>query len=198
MREIRTMHLCLGDGVSNLRVTRRTKPIMIRGKTVKNAKPLFGFSVWGAEARGGVSGIISARGEDLRQYVANGFSLGRVLEVSEQDVRQTYDLEIEGSHNFIADGIVVHNSGFASAVLKAGGLLANPPAKIALDVAGFERWGVPGQGELTVWVRNDSVQEHCFLEFKGFQHRYCEASHPGTNCRWLEYETFTDFIPRTI
>jgi hypothetical protein len=93
-------------------------------------------------------------------------------------------------------------SGFASAVLKAGGLLANPPAKVALDVADFEKWGVAGRGELTLWVRNDSVQQHCFLDFYGFareyEHRYCEASHPGTYVRWLKLETFSDFLPRTI
>lgn len=93
-------------------------------------------------------------------------------------------------------------SGFVSIVLKAGGLLANPPAQAALDVADFEKWGVSGRGELTLWVRNDKVQQHCFLDFYGFareyEHRYCEASHPGTYVRWLKLETFLEFEPRTL
>jgi hypothetical protein len=109
-----------------------------------------------------------------------------------------------GSPPFTPSGSPVKGldcSGFASMVLKAGGLLASPPALAALDVADFERWGVPGRGELTLWVRNDSVQQHCFLDFYGFggehQHKYCEASHPGTYVRWLEDESFGGFSPRT-
>jgi hypothetical protein len=90
-------------------------------------------------------------------------------------------------------------SGFVSAVLKAGGLLRRPSTEVAFNVAEFEVWGVQGEGELTVWVRNDPrVQEHCFLEFQGFPSRYCEASHAGTDCRWLPNETFAGFKPRTI
>jgi len=89
-------------------------------------------------------------------------------------------------------------AGLVSAALHAGGLLAKPAARAALVVAQLAVWGKAGQGEITVWVRNDRVQQHCFFEFSGYEHRYCEASHPGTNVRWLPAETFTGFLPRTV
>lgn len=91
-------------------------------------------------------------------------------------------------------------SGFASAVLKAGGLLAIPEARLALDTAEFVSWGLPGEGAyLTLWVRNDAIQQHCFLDFHGragWSHRYAEAPHAPLLCRWDSGESFTGFAPR--
>jgi hypothetical protein len=88
-------------------------------------------------------------------------------------------------------------SGFASAVLHAGNLLGS---KIALDTTEFLTWGEEGEGQLlTLWVRDDNVQHHCFLEFKkraNPNHTYCEAPHTGENCWWLTKETVTGFKPR--
>jgi hypothetical protein len=99
-----------------------------------------------------------------------------------------------------ATGIGYDCSGFASAVLKAGGILAVPEAKISLATEEFYIWGQAGQGKyLTIWVRNDAVQQHVFLDFShrdGLSHRYAEAPHAPLNCWWITEETFTNFIPR--
>jgi hypothetical protein len=103
-------------------------------------------------------------------------------------------------HGINAPGAGLDCSSFASIVLRAGGILASPRAQWPLSTAELIRWGQPGEGEfLTVWVRNDAIQEHCFLDFHrhtAFKHQYCEAPHPGLDCRWLAAESFTSFEPR--
>lgn len=47
-----------------------------------------------------------------------GTVLSRVIEITRLDEAEpVFDLEIEGTHNFIADGVVVHNSGIEQIVL---------------------------------------------------------------------------------
>ena len=58
--------------------------------------------------------------EDLAKALrvaGEGFAVQRVRGIEPMGVRATYDIEVEGSHNFVADGLVVHNSGIWSAVV---------------------------------------------------------------------------------
>jgi cell wall-associated NlpC family hydrolase len=99
-----------------------------------------------------------------------------------------------------AKGAGLDCSSFASIVLRAGGILSIPRATLPLDTTDFLKWGLAGEGDyLTLWVRSDAIQDHVFLDFHGdplFTHRYCEAPHPGLDCRWLSSESFTGFSPR--
>lgn len=112
--DVRALHIMLGDAVSNVTTNKRTKPITIKGKPVKTARPLHMFTVW-AGSRDGEA--VFRRLPGLAEFLDDGdFTLARVLSVTDEGVRDTYDLEVQGAHNFVADGVVVHNSGFMSAV----------------------------------------------------------------------------------
>jgi len=45
----------------------------------------------------------------------NEFHFAKVVDIEKQDVQDVYDIEVNGSHNFIAEGIVVHNSNLKEA-----------------------------------------------------------------------------------
>lgn len=114
--EVRTIHLEAGHRVSNVSTNRRVKPITIKGKRVKNAKPLYNFVVSSTEREPYVwvkDGGAAAAGHAL---TGGAFGLRRVLGVEGLEVEPTYDLNIDENHNFIADGVVVHNSGITGAV----------------------------------------------------------------------------------
>lgn len=112
--DIRAMHIMLGDPVSNGAVTGRDKPITIKGRLVKRALPLHTFTVWQAPGRGEAA---LRRRPGLAEWLdAGDFTPAPVLEVSAEGEQDTWDIEVEGAHNFIADGVVVHNSGFMSAI----------------------------------------------------------------------------------
>ncbi len=50
------------------------------------------------------------QGPDLRRYADNDIYWDRVVEITPVGEKQTYDLEVPGTHNFIANDILVHNS----------------------------------------------------------------------------------------
>ena len=55
-------------------------------------------------------GNTSARGATFRAHTTEYLGFARVVEIEEADVAPVYDIEVAGPHNFIAEGIVVHNS----------------------------------------------------------------------------------------
>jgi hypothetical protein len=105
--ETRMLHVGLGDAVSNLAVQERTQPISIRGRVVQEARPLHRFSVYPDSPRGG-SVILDYRGA-RRALPDERLGVCTVSDVSDWGEAETFDLEVEGAHNFIADGLVVHN-----------------------------------------------------------------------------------------
>ncbi|MFF0777098.1 phage tail tape measure protein [Streptomyces sp. NPDC003720] len=115
VEDVRALHLMLGQHPSNISTNNRTKPIVIKGVPVKDAKPLHTFSVW----RGRRDGEVALRrlSAGIAAWLdAGDFTVAKVLEVTDEGVQDTYDLEVAEAHNFVADGIVVHNSGFMSAI----------------------------------------------------------------------------------
>ena len=104
------------------------------------------------------------------------------------------------------EGVGLDCSGLGSDALKAGGLLADPPARFAFVTADFLRWGQPGPGHwLTVYVRNDvspAGVHHMRLGFTNnpaWPHRFVEAPHPGEYCWWFDGEpTGPDFDGMTV
>jgi DNA polymerase-3 subunit alpha len=55
----------------------------------------------------------------LRQVAASEVYWDTVVEIAPAGVRDVYDLEVEGDHNFVAEGLVVHNSHSAAYALLA-------------------------------------------------------------------------------
>lgn len=127
--DARALHITLGDAVSNISTNDRSgTDIVIKGVAVQNARPLHMFTVW--EGKRGAGTVAICRNSGVRQWVESGdFTVTKLLSVEDHGVRDTYDLEIEGAHNFIADGIVVHNSGFMSGI-----------ADVILGGSGARQW----------------------------------------------------------
>ena len=109
INDVRALHMLLGDPVSNIYLIKRDKPIIIKGKTVKNAQPLHRFVVW-SSSRG--ESTLRERRRGIAAWLDNNpdFTLARVVDIMPQGIQDTYDIEVDGQHNFIADGLVVHNS----------------------------------------------------------------------------------------
>ncbi len=51
--------------------------------------------------------------------VFNNFGFGRIQSVTEMGEEEVYDITVEGSHNFVAEGFVVHNTGTGAAPIVA-------------------------------------------------------------------------------
>lgn len=107
VNEVRALHIMLGDGVSNVTVNQRTKPITIKGREVKDAAPLHTFEVYpGARRNQTMLDTYGAR----RAVPDAAFGVQQVRSIEPDGKEATYDIEVEGSHNFVADGVLVHNS----------------------------------------------------------------------------------------
>jgi len=64
---------------------------------------------------GGIAEILQSR--DLSRLASSDLYWDRIVEIESVGERETYDLEIEGNHNFLANHFVVHNSHSASFAL---------------------------------------------------------------------------------
>ncbi len=103
--------LCQAVGIRTSTVSRRERPdrIKIKGVVVKHARPLFTFEAYPDSARRGDTAACSAR-----NAVSGDFALQRIRSIEPAGSAPVFDITVEGQHNFLADGIVVHNSGFAA------------------------------------------------------------------------------------
>jgi len=52
----------------------------------------------------------SAHDTTIRKYVTNEIGFAKVKEIKYSGIEPVYDIEVDGPHNFIAQGILVHNS----------------------------------------------------------------------------------------
>jgi hypothetical protein len=108
INDVRALHRTLGDRVSNVSVTQRKKVITIKGKVIKNALPLHSFAVYPDSIRRNttVLNIYGAR----RALPDLAFTVERIVSIIPEGEEPTFDLQIDNAHNYIADGLVVHNS----------------------------------------------------------------------------------------
>jgi hypothetical protein len=106
--EVRMLHMLAGHHVSNISETKRGSPIIIKGVQVKHPRTLYNFAVWPA-GRGGLSRIRQHPGLDKLLPAGHAFGLRRVLAIEAAGFRETWDLEVEGTHNLVADGILAHD-----------------------------------------------------------------------------------------
>lgn len=117
VRQIRNLHIILGDPVSQVHVQQRTKPVIINNKEVKHARPLYNFSVSSKHN----NSFLSAR-PNVRKLIPENFAAERILSIEAECVEDTYDIEIENAHNFIAEGVVTHNSALVQWAYKQAGV----------------------------------------------------------------------------
>lgn len=84
-----------------------------------------------------------------------GFVFDRVQSIGSRGVKPTYDIEVAGAHNFVAEGVLLHNSwGFPECegicqhpVTQAVASAADHPDVIQVFAAGNEASGVTGCGQ---------------------------------------------------
>ncbi len=111
IQQIRNLYMILGYNVSLVNKSERTRPIIIKGKTVKQAKPLYCFEVYPNSVKTNKH-LRNDHGLH-RLFPPDGpFAFERIKSIEPKGEEETFDLQIEGTHNFIANGLVVHNSEF--------------------------------------------------------------------------------------
>lgn len=171
MKDVRSLHILLGDGVSNITRSERPDGLAIRGKVIKNARPTFGFDCTpGARAdssRTSKHPFKSMAALKALKNMDECFGLQRVLDIQCQGMQDTYDLEIEDSHNFVADGLVVHNSGLVSEAFKSIGIyVGRTTYQIAAQVpsvpaASVSRGDIvePTSGHVVIWLGDGTIIE---------------------------------------
>lgn len=107
--------------VQNIKVTERKKDIFIKGVKVKNPKTLYTIALSDSPIR-----MYPERGCGQRPYqdfsVDNCFVFNKITSVEPVNEEPTYDLSIVGSNSYIANGFVVHNSGFVQEIIRSVGL----------------------------------------------------------------------------
>lgn len=104
--EVRALHIGMGDAVSNLTTVERRGDIVIKGVTVRYARPLHSFEVYPGRNHATLLDTYGMR----RAVPDSRLSVERVLSVDPAGVERTYDLQIDGARNFAVDGVIVHNS----------------------------------------------------------------------------------------
>jgi len=128
----RLMMMCihLGYNVSNIH-SRMREETEINGRIAKPNSKSYSFQVYPQYSKSRNTHI-SGNVDDLPSY----FSYERVSSIEHCGEEDTFDLKIEGAHNFFADGILVHNSGGAL-FLKDTGELIGVPSRISAMQLGF-------------------------------------------------------------
>jgi len=138
IRDIRDLHIILGHGVSNVRKRHRDRPIIIRGKQVGTALPTWYFEARETN-RGPLAKTLLANPGIAALFPENShFAPQPVLEITSLGEQDTYNITVEGTHNYVTEGLVTHNSGFVSWIYDHFGLFSG-----RTDAAGFQRWAKP-------------------------------------------------------
>lgn len=105
MEQLRALYMMMGISTTNLGIEKRKKEITIKGKRVKNALPLHRFTA--RPYRDPEYTHLSPKGVSF--FKDTDFLPERIRSIQNAGAMDVYDLAIEGTHNFIADGLVVHN-----------------------------------------------------------------------------------------
>lgn len=97
--QMRALHIMLGNPVSNIFVERRPDDLEIKGTRVKTCEPLHRFTV-----------MHGCADNDLRRSdKASNFAQQTIRAIEPCGVEETFDIQVARDHNFIAEGVVVHN-----------------------------------------------------------------------------------------
>jgi error-prone DNA polymerase len=85
----------------------------------------------------------------------------KIVEIKEAGIRETYDLQIEGNHNFLANNLVVHNSHSASFALLAydsAWLKCHEPAAFTAALLNSQPMGFYAPAQLVRDARTHGVE----------------------------------------
>jgi intein/homing endonuclease/transposase-like protein len=126
IEDVRNLHMALGHNVTRVRELKRTRPIVIRGKAVRNARSLWTFEAYetGAKTERAGAGLLARLGIAELFPADSNFAPQKVTSIEALGEDDTYDITVEGTHNFVAEGLVVHNSGFTQAIYGKFGINA--------------------------------------------------------------------------
>jgi Intein splicing domain len=105
--EVRALHIGLGDRTTNISTNYRKHPIVIKGRLVKKALPLHTFVAY-PDSPKRQQNLLEDYGV-RRALPDRAFTIERITSIKPDVIEPTYDIEVEGSHNFLADGMVAHN-----------------------------------------------------------------------------------------
>ena len=134
IRKLRMMCIHLGMNVSNLFQRTRKLPTHIAGHALdKKETTTYSFQAY-PYLTDAVFNVKNGSRENLP--LGGNVSLRKISSIEEDGEEKTYDLKIQGTHNFFADGVLVHNSGGAL-FLKDSGWLIGVPSRITGIQLGF-------------------------------------------------------------
>ncbi len=118
--QLRQLCMISGYRVTNVRERQRKGNMLKSGRRIPGAKHFeFEFSL---------------------KTDARPFKLTRIRSIKPLGIRPTYDLHVEGSQSFVADGVIVHNTGdaalsLAQSIRITGVVVVTTPQEAALQVA---------------------------------------------------------------
>ncbi len=95
------------------------------------------------DSRNGPNFLYKFRGNKMPEFFKN-FGFNRVMSVKEIGEEEVYDITVEGSHNFVSEGFVVHNTGTGAAhvvaeIAKKQGALTIGVVTLPFTVEGQKR-----------------------------------------------------------
>ncbi|HEX3951745.1 MAG TPA: error-prone DNA polymerase [Steroidobacteraceae bacterium] len=107
----------------------------------------------------GLAEILKSR--DLSRLASSDLYWDRIVEIESAGERETYDLEIEGNHNFLANHFVVHNShsaSFALLVYTSAWLKHYEPAAFCAALINSQPMGFYAPAQLVRDARGHGVE----------------------------------------
>jgi len=114
--------LCDSIGLRTSNVSSRTRILQAPGSREKKETTSWTLRIYKThellgdlphpKARSGESFLYKFRNRQIPEFFDH-FGFNRIKSVREVGEEEVYDITVEGSHNFVADGFVVHNSGTA-------------------------------------------------------------------------------------
>lgn len=113
------------------------------------------------KSRNGESFLYKFRSRKTPDFF-NNFGFNRVESVKEIGEEEVYDITVEGSHNFVADGFVVHNTGSGAApviaeVAKEMGILTIAVVTTPFSFEGAQRKKVADEALASLKLKVDSL-----------------------------------------
>jgi len=111
VREIGLLCESIGWRTTNVSVRDRTDHIQtINGRVVQSNAPSATVEIYPDRDTHNTM-LTDAYGVVESLDLPSSWNVERIREIEHGGVQQTYDIKVDGYHNFVADGVVVHNSG---------------------------------------------------------------------------------------
>ena len=138
--QVKLLGINLGYGVSQIIKHRAAGTAMILGKKCNtrdswrllfNGSKIFQLPARCQKKRNKINilktrrNFTTANGLNFRSKTNEEVGFSKIISIKKLGVRSTYDIEVEKNHNFIANGLIVHNSGvtmlYPSSILRGRG-----------------------------------------------------------------------------